>query len=68
MLASEQAKMAIPSYGRLAITGDDLRNEGISPGPGMGKILRDLAEIVIEDPSKNDRETLLNIVRASKKS
>jgi tRNA nucleotidyltransferase (CCA-adding enzyme) len=68
MLASEQAKMAIPSYGRLAITGDDLRKEGISPGPGMGKILRDLAEMVIEDPSKNDRETLLNIVRARKKS
>jgi hypothetical protein len=34
----------------------------------MGKILRDLAEMVIEDPSKNDRETLLNIVRARKKS
>lgn len=68
MLAIEQAKMAVPSYGRLAVTGDDLRKEGISPGPGMGKILRDLAEIVIEDPSKNDRETLLNIVRARKKS
>lgn len=64
MLASEQAKMALPSYGRLALTGDDLRNEGISPGPGMGKILKELAELVIEDPSKNDRETLLNIVRA----
>jgi hypothetical protein len=33
----------------------------------MGKILRDLAEMVIEDPSKNDRETLLKIVRARKK-
>jgi tRNA nucleotidyltransferase (CCA-adding enzyme) len=64
MLAAEQAKMALPSYGRLALTGDDLRNEGIAPGPGMGKILKELAEIVIEDPSKNDRETLLNIVRA----
>jgi hypothetical protein len=30
----------------------------------MGKILKELAEIVIADPSKNDRETLLNIVRA----
>ena len=68
MLAIEQAKMAVPSYGRLAVTGDELRKEGISPGPGMGKILRDLAEIVIEHPSKNDRETLLNIVRAIKKS
>ena len=68
MLAIEQAKMAVPSYGRLAVTGDELRKEGIPPGPGMGKILRDLAEIVIEDPSKNDRETLLNIVRAIKKS
>ncbi len=67
MLAAEQAKMAVPSYGRLSVTGDDLRKEGIFPGPGMGKILRDLAEMVIEDPSKNDRETLLKIVRARKK-
>ena len=64
LLAAEQEKMTAPSYGRLAVTGDDLRKEGISPGPEMGKILRELAEMVIEDPSKNSKELLLQFVKA----
>lgn len=63
LLTAEQEKMTSPSYGRLAVTGDDLRNEGVRPGPAMGRLLRELTEIVIEDPSKNDRDTLLRIVR-----
>lgn len=63
LLAAEQKKMIGPSYGRLAITGDDLMKMGIKPGPGMGKILRELEEIVIEDPAKNTKPFLLKLAK-----
>lgn len=63
LLAAEQKKMTGPSYGRLAITGDDLMKVGIKPGPVMGKILRELEEIVIEDPSKNTKSFLLKFAK-----
>jgi tRNA nucleotidyltransferase (CCA-adding enzyme) len=59
LLASEQQKMAGPSYGKLAITGDDLKRIGIKPGPSMGAVLKQLEELVIEDPSKNTKELLI---------
>ena len=44
----------------LAINGRDLSQElGLAPGPRYGVILRTLLEEVVEDPSKNTRETLL---------
>jgi len=63
MLNAELRKMATPSYGRLAVNGEDLKAIGIKSGPGMGKILKQLEEIIIEDPSKNSKEILLKIVR-----
>ncbi len=66
LLASEQSKMAGPAYGKLAISGEDLITLGIQPGPTMGAILKQLEEIVIEDPSKNTRESLL--AEATKRS
>jgi tRNA nucleotidyltransferase (CCA-adding enzyme) len=59
LLSSEQSKMAGPAYGKLAVTGEDLIALGVSPGPAMGAILKQLEEIVIEDPSKNTKENLL---------
>lgn len=47
----------------LDISGKDLKNLGIKPGPKMGNILRDLLELVIEDPLFNDKERLLGIVK-----
>lgn len=47
----------------LAIGGDDLRALGIRPGPAYGEILRALLERVTEDPSRNDREVLLSMVK-----
>ncbi len=44
----------------LCISGRDLINEGFEAGPGLGKVLCELLEEVIDDPSKNDREYLLN--------
>jgi len=47
----------------LAIDGDDLRQVGITPGPGLGKILAALLDLVVTDPSVNVRERLLDEAR-----
>jgi poly(A) polymerase/tRNA nucleotidyltransferase (CCA-adding enzyme) len=45
---------------RLAINGDDLITElGLPQGPHLGKLLDELLELVIADPNRNDRATLL---------
>lgn len=46
----------------LAVDGDDLRAAGISPGPAIGRALARLLEIVVEDPSQNQRDTLIAAV------
>lgn len=47
----------------LALDGDDLRAAGITPGPGLGKILSALLDAVIADPRVNTRERLLELAR-----
>lgn len=44
----------------LDISGEDLKGIGVNPGPQMGKILRNLLDIVIEDPLMNTKEKLLD--------
>lgn len=47
---------------RLAIDGHDLQRElGLAPGPRIGEVLDRLAEAVVDDPSLNNRETLLRL-------
>ena len=49
---------------RLAIDGDDLQRElGMRPGPELGATLDRLAELVLEDPSRNQREILLELAQ-----
>jgi tRNA nucleotidyltransferase (CCA-adding enzyme) len=43
----------------LAVDGADLMAAGIPPGRILGKILRALLEMVIDDPSRNRRDVLL---------
>lgn len=43
----------------LAITGRDIIEMGVSPGPEVGRILRSLLDLVIEEPYKNNRKLLL---------
>ena len=43
----------------LAVDGEDLQREGIARGPALGKILRSLLEWVVEEPTRNDRDSLL---------
>lgn len=47
----------------LAINGHDLMAMGVQAGPEMGDILKNLLEVVIDHPSKNNRTELMNIVR-----
>lgn len=65
LLETEQKKMIGPKYGRLAISGDELIRLGFKPGPAMGKLLKEFEELVIEDPSKNERETLIELAKAA---
>ncbi len=43
----------------LAVTGADLIEAGIEPGPGLGRILDAMLDDVVDDPSLNKTETLL---------
>ncbi len=47
----------------LAINGDDLKALGIVEGPLIGEILDYLLDIVIENPKKNNKADLLDIVK-----
>lgn len=47
----------------LAVKGDDLLALGMSPGPIVRLLLEELLEQVIEDPSRNERELLLEEAR-----
>ncbi len=43
----------------LSISGRDLIGMGMKPGPGVGEVLNQLLEIVMDDPSKNNGKELL---------
>ncbi len=47
----------------LAVGGDDLIALGLEPGPAFGRILETLLERVVEDPTLNRREALLEMIR-----
>ena len=51
---------------RLAIDGNDLRRElGMQPGPRIGRVLDRLMEAVLDDPSLNRRDALLDLARGA---
>jgi tRNA nucleotidyltransferase (CCA-adding enzyme) len=43
----------------LKVTGEDLMNIGIEKGPKMGIILNELLDMVVEDPTLNRKDILL---------
>ena len=51
------------TLGDLAVDGDDLRSAGVPNGRAMGDTLARLLEAVIEDPSRNTREALLEMIK-----
>ena len=50
----------------LAVNGNDLAAIGIPKGPVMGRLLNELLETVLDDPSQNERDSLLRIATAIK--
>ncbi len=46
----------------LAISGRDLIDMGFPPGPEIGKMIKGLLELVLENPEQNTREKLINIL------
>ncbi len=61
-IRTELAKQ--PPFGPrdLAITGHDLMNLGIPASPLMGEIIKQLVDVVVDDPSLNTKEHLLALV------
>ena len=43
----------------LAVDGEDLQRAGVQPGPRLGKILVRLLDWVLEDPTRNTRDILM---------
>ena len=59
-VAAELAASVVLDLSRLAVNGDDLMTElGLPQGPHLGKLLDELLEMVIAEPKRNDRATLL---------
>ena len=52
----------------LAVTGKDLIQAGIQPGPALGKTLHLLFEKVLENPAWNEKDRLLTEVEVLKQS
>lgn len=48
----------------MKIDGNDLIDMGYKPGPKLGKTLRELFNIILEDPDKNNRENLLRMAKS----
>lgn len=55
----EKEKQHCVSLKELAVTGTDLTAMGMKPGKALGDMLNKLLELVLDDPSLNEREKLL---------
>ncbi len=47
------------SIADLAVDGEDLQRAGVGAGRAMGEMLKHLLDLVLDEPSRNTRETLL---------
>ncbi|NLL76817.1 MAG: HD domain-containing protein [Clostridiales bacterium] len=50
----------------LAVTGKDLIEDGMTPGKELGEVLKQLLEVVLEEPKLNTKEELLKYARMIK--
>jgi tRNA nucleotidyltransferase (CCA-adding enzyme) len=63
-VAGVRARGEATSRAELAVTGDDLVAGGVvEPGPSLGRLFSMLLEAVLEDPSLNNRDRLLELAR-----
>jgi tRNA nucleotidyltransferase (CCA-adding enzyme) len=65
-VAGVRARGEAVNRGGLAVTGRDLAEAGIPPGPEMGALLDRLLHLVLEEPALNRREILLAKARAAR--
>jgi hypothetical protein len=63
-VAASRARGEATSRAQLAVSGDDLRAAGIPPGPELGRLLERLLEAVLVEPSRNTRDSLLDLARS----
>lgn len=63
-MVAVQAGPPVSPLKSLAVNGHDLLAAGVPPGPEVGVLLRALHERVLDDPSLNDREQLLALLKA----
>jgi tRNA nucleotidyltransferase (CCA-adding enzyme) len=66
MVASEKERLSKIGKKLLTISGEDLIAIGVKPGPGMGKILKTLENMVLDNPDINNKEKLLEIASSLK--
>ena len=50
----------------LAVTGRDLIQAGYNPGPELGEVLKEMLEHVLEEPSDNTKEKLMEFINKEK--
>ena len=62
-IQNELENRTVLSLKDLAVNGNDLINAGFEKGKKLGLILNELLDCVIEDPSMNEKETLLNVAK-----
>ena len=60
--SAEKIVKTVKSTGAV-VNGRDLMQEGIKPGPQLGKLLQGLLETVLEEPERNTKEELLVLVK-----
>ncbi len=66
VVAGIQSRREATSRGQLAVSGHDLSGAGVPSGPELGRLLSRLLDAVLDDPSLNTRDRLLEMVRAWK--
>jgi len=59
LVSSETERLAKIGRRLLTVTGEDLIALGIPAGPGLGKIIKELENMVLENPDLNTKEILL---------
>jgi tRNA nucleotidyltransferase (CCA-adding enzyme) len=63
-MSAIRARGEATSRAMLAVSGDDLVAGGVvEPGPALGRVLAALLEAVLENPDRNQRDTLLALAR-----
>jgi poly(A) polymerase/tRNA nucleotidyltransferase (CCA-adding enzyme) len=62
-IAEVRAKDMALKVGDLDISGNDLLDIGVKAGPEVGEVLRKLLDVVLEDPTQNDKQKLMQLAK-----